>query len=690
MRKLFLNLFLPLPLCCGLVFSTATELAAQTRTNPNIIIIYTDDHGYTDLGLFGIDSNVDTPTMDTLASNGALMTHGYCSAPQCRPSRVGLMAGRIQNEFGFDQNHANPGEGEGTMPRTYPAGTDMAGKPLLTIADRMKALGYVTGFSGKWHCGTNNDKAQKYDPRGRGFDEYWVGLNGIYWANFDLAGNSIPHQKVENYDNRVIVQGKAAEAFIERNKDMKFFLYFPIFGPHVPRIDLDDPYYTNFPEQDYPQYNAKQDDVRRQGLALLKAMDDAIGGVVQKLCDLGLEEHTLILFAGDNGAPVGLRTGGGSPDVKKWNGSENVPMRGAKGLLMEGGIRVPMFAYWKGTIPAGQVIDEMVTALDFTATTLVAGGGALPSEFDGVDILPRLTGQASTITRTQPMFWDFTREQAVRKGDWKLWRNASGDRLYNIASDPYELTNVIQQQPERAAELTAWSDTLPAKAKAKLADDRFWAHYLNGAPAGIVADPRYLTPYDNPVATPYPAPVTTAGLQGTNGNGIADPVVPAKPAVNGDPNDADDLVFEFNTNGDFEGWSEKFKYITSPAVANGFLTGQADSGQGKFENRSVNIDGSQVKRLVVRLKSGGNANELTFRWGNRVSDNFDNVWKVDVSYTQGVWEEAIIDLSDNPDLRVYPRCSEWACYRRSFLVQIPLMSQILLSTRRLQLLQFPF
>jgi arylsulfatase A-like enzyme len=108
---------------------------------PNVIIIFSDDHGYTDLGLFGIDPNVDTPHMDDLARNGALMTAGYVSAPQCRPSRCGLMAGRIQNEFGFSQNHSDTGEGEGALPRTYPAGTDLAGQPLLTIADRMKKLG---------------------------------------------------------------------------------------------------------------------------------------------------------------------------------------------------------------------------------------------------------------------------------------------------------------------------------------------------------------------------------------------------------------------------------------------------------------------------------------------------------------------------------------------------------------------
>jgi arylsulfatase A-like enzyme len=146
----------------------ATPHTDQTALLPNVVIIYSDDHGYTDLGIHGIDGNVDTPNMDALAKGGALMKAGYSSAPQCRPSRCGLMTGRIQNEFGFADNKMDAGSGVGTLPRVYPAGTDMAGQPLLTIADRMKKLGYVTGFSGKWHCGPNDDQDKKFDPRGRG------------------------------------------------------------------------------------------------------------------------------------------------------------------------------------------------------------------------------------------------------------------------------------------------------------------------------------------------------------------------------------------------------------------------------------------------------------------------------------------------------------------------------------------
>jgi hypothetical protein len=182
-----------------------------------------------------------------------------------------------------------------------------------------------------------------------------------------------------------------------------------------------------------------------------------------------------------------------------------------------------MFAYWKGKIPAGQVINEMVTALDFTATTLAAGGGDLPAEFDGVDLLPRLTGQESAINRSEPMFWDFFEEQAVRMGDWKLWRNGSGDRLFRIADDPFELHNVIQQQPQVAGQLASklddWVATLLPHATADLAwDDSHWRYPLNGAPAGVGADPRYLAPYENPQPTPYPTPMTGNPIPHGKGN----------------------------------------------------------------------------------------------------------------------------------------------------------------------------
>ena len=484
-----------------------------TARSPNVIIIFSDDHGYTDLSIHGIDANVVTPHMDALARGGALMKAGYATAPQCRPSRCGLLAGRIQNEFGFSNNKCDAGAGEGTLPRVYPPGTDMAGKPLLTIAERMKKLGYVTGFSGKWHCGPNEDRNKQFDPRSRGFDDYWVAPMTAGYANIDLEGKSVPHQKKSYADeNRVILQGKYAESFVRKNKDQPFFLYFPIYGPHVPMIKKNDPYYRDFAKQDYPHYNDAQDEHRRRGLALIKAMDDAVGGLMATLREHGLEENTLILFAGDNGAPGKFDTGA----IGSWNGSNNVPMRGPKGTLHEGGIRVPMFAYWKGRILPGQVIQEMVTTLDFTATTLAAAGGKIPAEFDGANLLPRLTGEVSAIKRTQPMYWDFYSGQAIRMGDWKLWRDANTTVLFNIAEDPAELVNLAWQQPERTKQLTKqlndWSDSLlPSARYDPEGRGKTMSPAFAGAPAGAKPDPRYLIPYDKPVATPYPAPVASPG-----------------------------------------------------------------------------------------------------------------------------------------------------------------------------------
>ena len=246
---------------------------------------------------------------------------------------------------------------------------------------------------------------------------------------------------------------------------------------------------------------------------MLKAMDDAVGGLVQTLQKHGLEENTLILFAGDNGAP-GKQTHN-SP-IGSWNGSNNVPMRGVKGWLHEGGIRVPMFAYWKGKIPAGQVLNEMVTTLDFTATAVALGGGVIPSEFDGLDLMPRLTGHVSQLTRSQPMYWDFYTGQAMREGDWKLWRKDDTTVLFNIANDPSELTNLAYQHPERVIEMSKqldqWSESLPDSARYEPEKrGKNMISSLGGAPADVKPDPRYLVPYENPFPTPYPAAVVSPG-----------------------------------------------------------------------------------------------------------------------------------------------------------------------------------
>jgi len=611
----------------------AAALAANAAVSkPNIIIILTDDHGYTDLGIHGIDANVQTPAMDTLAASGALFTHGYATAPQCKPSRAGLMTGRYQNRFGLRDN------GDGFMPLSE-----------TVVAQRMRTNGYVTGMIGKWHLDPNNTTnfpgaASDYYPGARGFDDYWFASVSPYLANFNLAGATIPEQNISDSRNRVLVQGLAAKAFIDRHTNSPFFLYVALFGPHIPRIGKNDSYYLNFPVVDYPNYSSDLDDVRRQGLALIKAADDAVDGIMQKLRQYGMETNTLIFFAGDNGAqPKFFAEIGGAETVSSWDGSENLPRRGEKGSLWEGGINVPMWAYWKGRIPGGQVIHDPAITLDFTATAVKLASGAIPAGFDGVDLLPRLTNGAPQIVRAAPLFWDWGTEIAIRKGDWKMRRNGSGDYLFNLVNDPNELTNLVFQLPakqvELGSDLDAWEASLPAAGRAHIGGGVDL--YTTGAPVGTAVDPRYLSP-----SQPYPAAIVTPGaVVDSDGDGMlnADELSAGR-----DPYHAADLGFEFNSTGDYQGWVP-VNYLNYSAVTNGVLAGQALSSQGKFEHYDFKFAAAQVDRLLVRLKSPVGSS-LTFRWARVGADAFAQERTVSVSYLPGAnFQTVVIPLKGHAE-----------------------------------------
>ena len=453
---------------------------------PNILMVLTDDHGYTDIGP-DIDSNVATPVLADLLRKGMHLTNGYATAAQCVPSRAGLMTGRNQNTFGLWKNGADAGFGPSTLPP----------RPnVTTIAEHLKELGgYVTGMAGKWHIGPDDNPST--NPRGRGFDWFFSGTNNQWWANMILgpAGGVVPvcanasqvvnscHSGISHTSdkrNRIDVTAEVAEAFIQTHQAARWFFYWAPYGPHHPMLEDGDTYLESFRKvfKPYSWYTASENDARRRGLALVHAIDTRMGLILTKLRSHSLEEKTLILFSSDNGAPLGASWDSynklrrnvwrapsaplpsprpeGSQDDLLWMrdssasyvGSENLPLRGDKGTTWEGGCKVPMFIYWKGRIAPGQVMRQAVTTLDLTATIAQAAGmHELPAEhFDGVSLLPWLLGAPLPASNTihAHLYWHgLLGDTAVQSGGWKL-RRSDETFLFNITHDPLELYNLAE------------------------------------------------------------------------------------------------------------------------------------------------------------------------------------------------------------------------------------------------------
>jgi len=393
---------------------------APPDRKPNILLIVADDLGYADLGVQGC-KDIPTPNIDSLAKNGVRFTSGYVSCPVCSPTRAGLMTGRYQQRFGHE---FNPG------PARYAAAN--FGLPLeeTTLADRLKRLGYATGMFGKWHLGYKPE----FHPLKRGFDEFLGFLGGAhsYIDNEDVA-NPVMRGKepVPSVTYTTEMFGDGAVEFIGRHKEHPFFVYLPFNAVHSP-LQATDKYWKRF-----DSITVKK---RHTYAAMLSAMDDAVGRVVDKLRELKLEEQTLIFFISDNGGPTPQTT------------SRNDPLRGFKGQVFEGGIRLPFIIQWKGHIPAGKVDDRPVISLDILPTAVVAAGGKIQPNWklDGVNLLPYLTGE-NPGTPHKNLFWRFGEQHAIRQGDWKLLvpPKSNTPELYNLAKDISETSNLTSQEPEK-------------------------------------------------------------------------------------------------------------------------------------------------------------------------------------------------------------------------------------------------
>lgn len=415
-------------------------LASSTLSgeNPNIVLIFADDLGYADVGFNGC-TDIPTPYIDSIAQNGVVCDQGYVSAPVCAPSRAGLLTGRYQTRFGFEDT---PG------PFLQSEKVEI-GIPLneRNIAERLKAIGYRTGIIGKWHEG----RLPHYQPHRRGFDETFHFTDG--WTHYFEQKD--PLQEIHRGDVPVDLNGeyttdafgREAVEFIERNKEQPFFLYVPFSAPHVP---------LEAKPELLEKFSHIEDLGRRTLAAMVFSLDENIGYILQSLEKHGLTENTLVIFISDNGGKPGIpgkiETGGGAA-----NFSLNTPLKGKKGQLHEGGIRVPFCMQWPARLPAGSTYEHPVITFDILPTLIAATGHSISKDWklDGQNLLPYLTGK-KTDPPHDTLCWRFLFQWAIRSNGWKLVKPKNQPiELYRISSDPNETRNVINDHPEIAERLQA-------------------------------------------------------------------------------------------------------------------------------------------------------------------------------------------------------------------------------------------
>jgi arylsulfatase A-like enzyme len=431
----------------------ASPTAADDAKRPNVLLIVADDLGYGELGCQG-NPQIPTPHIDSLAKNGVRFTSGYVSCPYCSPTRAGLMTGRYQQRFGHEFNEGGVNKAKFGLPLTE-----------TTFAQRMRALGYVCAAIGKWHLGASPE----FRPTKRGFDEFYGTLANTPFFNPNLVDTRVGPDPKKIDDATFYTTDQYADRavdFIKKNKDNPFFLYLPFNACHVP----------NQATQKYlKRFTDIKDKDRRGYAAMMSALDDAVGRILASLREHGLEENTLIVFLSDNGGPM-TKMGP--------NGSLNGILRGQKGDVWEGGVRVPFLIQWKGKLPAGKDFPFPVIQLDLLPTALGAAGGKAKAEskLDGVNLLPYLEGKNAAAPH-ETLYWRFGPQWAIRQGDWKLAQGYDYDAkdqgpvhqtkvtpvmLFNVKDDPGERKDLSAKEPDRVRTMRAtwetWNRELAAPA----------------------------------------------------------------------------------------------------------------------------------------------------------------------------------------------------------------------------------
>jgi len=437
--------------------ASAGQSKAAPKARPNIVFILADDLGYAEVGCYG-QKKIRTPNIDRLAAEGMRFTHHYSGNPVCAPSRCALMTG-LHTGHAQIRGNKQVGGKEG-----WKLGSTIGGQwPLkegtVTVAKILKQAGYTTGAFGKWGLGRVGTSG---DPQKQGFDRFYGYIcqrqAHTYYPNHLWSDGKIEWIK-ENEGGKQVVYShdliaEQALEFIRANADRPFFCYVPFTIPHValqvPADSLAE-YLGKWPD---PPYDGKKGYVPHEHpracyAAMVTRMDKDVGRITRLIDELGLGPRTLIIFTSDNGP-----TYAGGADSEFFESADG--LRGLKGSVYEGGIRVPFIARWPGKIKPGSQTPHVSAFWDFLPTVCELIGVDAPAGIDGVSYLPTLLGKASRQKKHDVLYWELRGRQAVRLGDYKAVRAKAGGKveLYNLATDEAEQHDLAEEQPELLAKMT--------------------------------------------------------------------------------------------------------------------------------------------------------------------------------------------------------------------------------------------
>ena len=423
--------------------------SAQAAARPNIIFIMADDLGWTDIGCMGT-RYYETPNIDQLSRQGVTM-RSYYTCQNCAPTRAALMSGQYASRTGvYTVGSFKRGRDKNRL-MVPPENQTQLPLDRKTVADTLQQAGYVTGMFGKWHLGN----PPEYQPGQRGFDEAIVS-NGRHF-NFVTR----PPVATEKGQYLADFLSDRAVDFIERHQKETFFLYLAHFAVHTP-IQAKQPLVDRFKKK--PTVGGHNNPTYA---AMIQSVDESVGRVMKTLDELGLADRTLLIFASDNGGLGGYSVPG--TDERKGI-TDNTPLRGGKGTLYEGGVRVPFVARWPGKIPADVSSEEPIVHVDMFPTFMeLAGVRRVDQALDGVSILPALR-DPSRVLKRDAIYWHFpgylesyipdrvwrtTPVSTIRRGDYKLLEFFEQDRLelYNLKQDLGEKHDLASQHPQLVAEL---------------------------------------------------------------------------------------------------------------------------------------------------------------------------------------------------------------------------------------------